>query len=168
MPVKRQYQLASALPTQDAFVERLLASGKTIVSDDPIHYPPEYDFLLNLDDPNRIRIRHYGSSAWYGSPILQLDVTPMPWGLALACSFVASNSPFSAQEQAAQRQLEALDIDESALVWLWNALVWNLWLHAFVERRALKTFGPRLLAKVKEVAEADGIPAAAVSESVVE
>ncbi len=173
MSTRARYRFTSAVRTPQAFIEQLLAGPRTIVSDDPIHDPPEYDILVNVDDGARVRVRHYASPQGVASPILQLDLEPEPGGLAIECVVLNRHAPFSKAarepEAAALSVVEDAIVDgeelEASLLWValglawrtcvavWNRAVWDLWLDALLQRRSMAKFGTPLLNAVKEAAK---------------
>ncbi len=176
------HRFSTSIGTVDAFVQRLLTREGTLVTDDPIPHPPGNEILLNLDDENRIRLRHYASPTQAPSPILQVDFEPAGGGLVLTCEVLRADAPFSAAERAPPPELgepepfEALDILDPAsaigervffLVFrgffnlcrrLWQGICWlsertlGPWRH----RRGMALYGTKLIALVGNVAKEQG------------
>lgn len=156
--MRTRYHFKTPVADPARFVARLATSERAIVSDDPIHYPPDFDFLVNVDEPLCPRLRHYATDA-VASPIAVLQLRPVADGVEIDCRFESRNAPFSAAQRDDDAPLVSSRIDVAALVvgWLWRILVWNLWLDPLLQRRAMKRYASKLLARIKAIAEEDGI-----------
>jgi len=158
--MRTRYRFMSAISDPKEFVHRLCTREGALVTDDPLPYPPGPKILINLDDEGRPRIRHHAPPMTIGSPVLQLQINQLERGLHIACELQNRHTPFSAKERKLHTELAQSDVDFDAgtvLAWLWNSLVWNLWLDALLHRRSVGRYGERLISFVKEVAEEDGI-----------
>lgn len=173
---------SSSAGTVDAFVQRLLAREGTLVTNDPIPHPPGDQVLVNLDDPDRVRIRRYASPTQAPSPILQLDFEPGQEGVRVRCEVLRADAPFSAAEREPLDDLgdpepfEALDIldpfnalgeriafltirgliDLIRRLWLGAGWVSDRIFGAWRHRRGMAMHGGRLIALVGDIAEHDG------------
>lgn len=178
-----RHRFSTSIGTVDAFVQRILSREGTSVTDDPIPHPPGSQILLNLDDQDRIRLRHYASPTQAPSPILQVDFEPVGNGLRLECEVLRADAAFSAADRAPPEDLgepepfEALDLLDPAdaigerviflilrgsinlIRRLWIATCWlssrlfGPWRH----RKGMTLYGDRLIALVREVAEEPGL-----------
>lgn len=159
--MRRTYTFKTPIRSAGDFTERLLSMENALVSDDPIPYPPGHDILLNVDDDNRVRIRHYAPPTEVASPILQLDFTAAPYGTEIQCEVLDADTPFSAAERAALSEIQALtraepDATSILLRRLWRWLD-TRFLRPWQRRRGMERYGKKLLALVKDVAEENGI-----------
>lgn len=173
-----RYSFSTSINTVAAFVERLLADESTLRADEPSPHPPGHDILVNLDDPNRIRIRHAATGAQTPSPILEVTLHPAPHGLNLTCEMLPAHASFSAAERARlegdddydeERSLPGVllniglqDWDELFLYALWvlaRPLVWvfyglrrivRLWQH----RNGMALYAKNIVAVIEHVAKA--------------
>ena len=107
-----RYSFSTSINTVGAFVERLLADESTLRADEPSPHPPGHDILVNLDDPNRIRVRHAATGAQTPSPILEVTLHPAPHGLNLTCEMLPAHASFSAAERAHLKKEDEDDYDE--------------------------------------------------------
>ena len=174
------YRFSTSASTAEAFVQRLLARGDTQITDDPIPHPPGEHLLVNVDDPGRIRIRHYASPTEVPSPILRVDCTPTTGGMKLECEVLRSDAPFSAADRAPPEPLEPEPLDawdvldpvdavsERLFVLLLRGLfgiirsaclgvawvfkrIFGAWQH----RRGMSLYGAKMVAAVKAAAEVE-------------
>ncbi len=159
--MRRTYTFKTPIRSAGDFTERLLSTENALVSDDPIPYPPGHDILLNVDDDDRLRIRHYASPSEVASPILQLDFRATAYGAEIRCEVLDADAPFSAEQRAALAEMQAVTHAEpDATSILLGSL--SRWLDArFVRpwqrRRGMERYGEKLLTLVKDVAEENGI-----------
>mgnify|MGYP000256185247 CR=1 FL=1 len=172
-----RYSVSTSLRTVEAFAERLLARESTLRTDDPSPSADEHDILVNLDDPNRIRLRHTCSAEQVQSPILELTFHPAPHGQYIVWTLLPVGASFSAAERAndeafAPPKPEPAEVALEVVLWDWESLVERVFgrlfrftvrmLDGFVNllstrqyRKGVALYSKKLMAVVEEVAADD-------------